>query len=126
MSGATVFDPSAVASASVSVEALPNPPRMPVVAVDEPGETTSRFEPRSLISELTCPWAPSPKPTVRITAAIPIRMPSMVSPDRSRCERTAPSPVRSVSSQLMRPPRWRSSAAFAGALCLLIRSQARS
>ena len=28
----------------------------------------------------------------------------MVSPERSRCERTAPSPVRSVSSQLMRAP----------------------
>src|ERR1700684_2133116 len=27
---------------------------------------------------------------------------------------------------LMRPPRWRSSAAFAGALCLPVRSQARS
>ena len=35
MSGATVFDASAVASASVSVEALPNPPRMPVLAVVE-------------------------------------------------------------------------------------------
>ena len=32
--------------------------------------------------------APSPSPTVRITAAIPIRMPSMVSAERSRCERT--------------------------------------
>ena len=33
MSGATVFDASAVASASVRVEAEPNPPRMPVLEV---------------------------------------------------------------------------------------------
>src|SRR6202044_1487606 len=43
-------------------------------------------------------------------------------PSASPC-RTAAS---TADSTLMRPPRWRSSAAFAGALCLLIRSQARS
>ena len=84
MSGATVFEASAAASPAVSVEAEPNPPRMPELDVVLPGEMVRRLVPSAAIWELTCCWAPSPSPTVRITAAIPIMMPSTVSLDRSR------------------------------------------
>ncbi len=98
MSGATVFDDSAVASPTVRVEAEPNPPRMPELEVVLPGEMVRRLEPRAVISELTCCWAPSPSPTVRMTAAIPIMMPSTVRPDRIRLDTTASSAVRKVST----------------------------
>ena len=52
ISGATVFDDSAVASASVRVEAEPKPPRIPLVEVELPGEMVSRLVPRALICEL--------------------------------------------------------------------------
>src|SRR5579862_6975878 len=58
MSGATVLDASEAASASVSVEAEPNPPRMPLAEVELPGDTVNRFVPRALISELTWSCAP--------------------------------------------------------------------
>ena len=87
---------------------MPSPPRTPVLLVELPGETSSRLLPSALICELTFCWAPSPRPTVSTTAAMPIRMPSVVSPDRSRCERIASQPVRRVSSQLIgRPARGR-------------------
>jgi len=84
MSGATTGLASAVASRVVSVDADPRPPRMPLVVVVLPGETMSRLLPSWLIWLRTCACAPWPRPTVSITAAMPIRMPSMVSPDRSR------------------------------------------
>ena len=65
-----------------------------------PGETMSRLVPSACTCATTCRWAPMPRPTVRMTAAMPMRMPSMVSPDRSRCVRIASRPVRSVSAQL--------------------------
>ena len=100
-SGATLASAIAAASWRVSVEAEPKPPRTPVVAVLLPGETTSRLLPRALIWSRTLSWAPWPRPTVRITEEMPMRMPSMVSADRSRCETIAAQPVRRVSAQVM-------------------------
>ena len=53
-SGAATLDPRASASALVSVDAEPNPPRMPPL-VALPGETISRLVPRALIWSRT--WA---------------------------------------------------------------------
>jgi hypothetical protein len=101
MSGATVGDDSAVSSAVVKVEAVPKASLMPVLDVVLPGVMVSRFVPSEVISELTCAWAPSPRPTVKMTAAMPIRIPSTVRNDRNRWVRTPLRPVRSVSSQLI-------------------------
>src|SRR6185312_6135671 len=49
MSGATVLSASAAASRTVNVDAEPNPPRMPELLVELPGETISRLLPRALI-----------------------------------------------------------------------------
>ena len=105
-SGTTSWSAIAVASWRVSVEAEPNPPRTPEESVLLPGETMSRLLPRALIWSLTWFCAPWPRPTVRITDEMPMTMPSMVSRERSRCARTASTPARKVSSQLMRshPP----------------------
>ncbi len=100
MSGAAALDASAPASCRVRVVADPRGPFTPPELAALPGVMISRLVPSALIWARICAEAPSPNPTVRITAAIPIRMPSMVSADRSRCERTASSPVRSVSRQL--------------------------
>jgi hypothetical protein len=100
-SGATVRSAIAWASARVSVEAEPKPPRTPLLLVLLPGETISRLEPRASICLRTCSWAPRPRPTVRTTEEIPMTMPSMVSSDRSRWLRTASRAVRSVSTQLI-------------------------
>ena len=89
----------------VSVDAEPAPPRTPPVVVLLPGETISRLLPSELIRAPTSCWLPSPSPTVSTTAAMPIRMPSMVSPDRSRWLRMASHPVRKVSSQFTRAAR---------------------
>src|ERR1700689_878361 len=97
MSGATVLEESAVALAMVRVEAVPKPPRMPEDEVELPGEIVNRLVPNEVISELTCACAPSPNPTVRMTAAMPISIPSTVRPDRRRWVRTPLSPVRKVS-----------------------------
>src|SRR5664280_195096 len=106
-SGATTFDERAAASPTVSVDAEPNPPRIPALEVVLPGVTVRRFEPSAEIWELTCCCAPSPSPTVRITAVMPIMMPSTVSAERRRWETTASSPVRKVSRTFIdRPPRW--------------------
>ena len=105
MSGAAVLDASAPASCRVSVVAEPSGPFTPPELVALPGVMISRLVPSALIWARICAEAPSPNPTVRITAAIPIRMPSMVSAERSRCERTASSPVRSVSRQFTGPHR---------------------
>ena len=107
MSGAADLVPSASASCTVSVVAEPSGPLTPPELVALPGVMISRLVPSELIWAWICADAPSPSPTVRITAAMPIRMPSMVSADRSRCDRTASSPVRSVSRQFTgSPPGW--------------------
>ncbi len=59
-----------------------------------PGETISRLLPSELIWSLTWAEAPWPSPTVSMTAAMPIRMPSMVRADRIRRVRIASSAVR--------------------------------
>ena len=82
-------------------------PVCPSADVLLPGETVSRLVPRAVMSELTWAWAPSPSPTVRMTAAIPMRMPRTVSPERSRWVRIPLRPVRNVSSQLIARARGR-------------------
>ena len=99
-SGASTWLSSASTSDMVSVDALPSACRMPVVEVELPGVMVSTFDPRAVISEVTCPCAPSPSPTVRMTAAIPMRMPNTVSAERRRWLRTPLTPVRNVSIQL--------------------------
>ncbi len=101
MSGATSCELRAAASACVSVEAEPKPPRAPVLFVLLPAEITRMFVPSALSCCRTWALAPAPSPTVRITAVMPMRMPSMVNAERSRCVRTASPAVRKVSSQLM-------------------------
>ena len=108
-SGALAVELRASASWMVRVDDVPNPPREPELLVELPGETTRMFVPSWLISDCTWACAPWPSPTERITAMMPIRMPSMVSADRSRCVRTASTAVRKVSRQVitMLPRRWR-------------------
>ena len=101
MSGATTGLASAVASRVVRVDADPRPPRIPLVVVVLPGETMSRLLPSWLIWSRTWACAPWPSPTVSITAAMPIRMPSMVSDERIRRERMASRAVRNVSPQVI-------------------------
>ena len=95
-SGAAVFDDRAVASAMVSVDADPNPPRTPPL-VELPGETISRFPPSAASCLDTFCCAPCPSPTVRTTAAMPMRMPSAVRVERSLWARmeSQPLPIRS-------------------------------
>jgi len=96
-SGTTDGSASTAASAGVSedVVAAPRKPANPLV---EPGLTMIRLEPRELICWVIAAWAPWPSPTVSITAAIPIRMPSMVSAERSRRAFSASKAVRAVSA----------------------------
>src|SRR5450631_3102612 len=108
MSGATTGEARAAASAWVSVEADPNPPRTPVVLVVLPGEMINKLVPRASTWAVTCCWAPMPRPTVRITAAIPMRIPRTVSAERIRWVRIASRAVRSVSNQVMTSPPIRS------------------
>src|ERR1019366_2473485 len=121
MSGAATLEASASASCTLRVVAEPRGPFTPPALVALPGVMISRLVPSELIWARICAEAPSPSPTVRITAAIPIRMPSIVSPDRSRCARMASSPVRRVSRQFTgSPPRRRcrqKSGRRAGAPC---------
>src|SRR5262249_57491199 len=71
MSGATSVDDSAVTSPRVSVEAVPNPPRMPVLeSVVLPGETTRTLVPRELMLSRTSAWAPCPIPPVNTPALL--------------------------------------------------------
>src|SRR5450759_4063055 len=104
MSGATTGEARAWASAWVSVEADPNPPRRPVVLVVLPGEMIRRLVPRASTWAVTCCWAPMPRTTVRITAATPMRIPSTVSAERIRWVRIASRAVASVSNQVMTSP----------------------
>ncbi len=84
ISGASKCEARAVASARVRVEADPRPPRTPPVPVELPGETTNKLLPREETAAVTLAWDPSPSPTVMITAAIPINIPSTVSRDLDR------------------------------------------
>jgi len=59
ISGATVFDSSAVASDIVRVDAVPKPARRPVLDVELPGEIVRTLVPSEVISEPTCACAPS-------------------------------------------------------------------
>src|SRR5450759_5676559 len=104
MSGATTGEARAWASAWVSVEADPNPPRKPVVLVVLPGERIKRLVPSASTCAVTCCWAPMPRPTVRITAAIPMRIPRTVSAERIRWVRIASRLVRKVSNQVTTSP----------------------
>ena len=101
MSGATEWSASMAASPLVSVVADPRPPRTPEALVVLPGETMSRFDPSLPISSRTWSCAPWPRPTVSITAAIPMRIPSVVRTDLSRRAEMASSAARAVSAQLM-------------------------
>ncbi len=74
------------------------------MSVELPGEMTSRLVPRALICRAPRPGRPAPSPTVRMTALMPMRMPSIVSAERSRWVRTAPHAVRKVSRQVIGPP----------------------
>ena len=103
MSGVAAPGRSAAASCSVKVEAEPNPPRVPDVVVELPGEITSTLVPSSLIWSWTFALAPWPIPTVSTTAVMPIRMPSIVNAERRRCVRTASVAVRNVSLQVTGP-----------------------
>ena len=71
-----------------------------MLEVELPGVMVSTLEPSALISDVTWLDAPSPRPTVRMTPAMPMRMPSTVRNERSRWLRTPFTPVRMVSSQL--------------------------
>src|SRR5665213_356913 len=67
---------------TVSVEAVPKPPRAPLV-VALPGCTIIKLEPRLLMLDCTDVRAPTPMATVTMTAATPITMPSIVSIERA-------------------------------------------
>ena len=71
----------ACASLVVSVEALPEPARMPP-AVRAPGSTTTRLVPSRSICLRTASLAPWPTATMAIKAATPMKTPSMVKADR--------------------------------------------
>ena len=71
----------ASASATVSVDALPEPARTPLVVV-APGSTMSRFVPRLSICALTAAFAPWPTATIVISAATPMKIPSIVRAER--------------------------------------------
>ena len=96
--GATSRSDSNWASLVVS-DVVGAPPRKPDVEVVCPGVTMIMFEPSALIWSVIARWAPSPSPTISITAEIPIRIPSMVSAVRSLRAPSASTAVRAVSRQ---------------------------
>ena len=101
MSGATVFDAERVsASAVVRVDAEPNPPRTPPLLVELPGEMINRLLPSELMRGADVALRALAEADGEDHPAIPMRMPSTVSPERNRCSRTASNPVRNVSNQL--------------------------
>src|SRR5262249_47171024 len=88
----------ASASATVSVEALPNPARTPLLVV-APGSTTSRLVPRLAICASTAALAPCPTATMAIRAATPMNTPRTVSAERSLLRAS----VRAAATSAMRP-----------------------
>jgi hypothetical protein len=83
----------ALASSCVSVATAPEPSRTPLLLM-LPGSTMIRLLPILWI----CAWiravAPAPTPTMAITAATPMMMPSMVSAERMRFTFSARSAIR--------------------------------
>ena len=110
MIGATPATSGAIAgSAITSASERVNPPEPePDNPLDSPplppGITIRRLEPSLLISLPICSRAPSPRPTVSMTAAMPMRMPSMVSSERMRRPLRASQAVRKVSVHVIAPP----------------------
>src|ERR1039458_2646007 len=100
MSGQSTCEPKSLALAYVNVVSEPKPPCTPPDDVELPGVTMRRLVPSSAIEELTDDVAPSPRPTVRITAAMPMSIPSTVRAERSRCPTIASKPDLSVSTRL--------------------------
>jgi hypothetical protein len=94
----------ASASATVSVEALPNPARTPLLVV-APGRTTSRFVPRLAICASTAAFAPCPTATMAIRAATPMKTPSTVNAERSLLRASArPAATSAMRLNDQRPP----------------------
>jgi hypothetical protein len=79
---------SASASSTVSTDALPDPPRAPPLVV-APGRMTTRLVPRLAICDATAWLAPCPTATIAMSAATPMKTPSMVRIDRSRLRASA-------------------------------------
>ncbi len=78
----------ALASSTVSVGALPQPPRMPPL-VKLPEKTVITFSPRLATWSSTCLVAPVVRLTEPMTAPTPMMMPSMVSSERILFRRSA-------------------------------------
>src|ERR1035437_4741207 len=72
----------------VSVEALPDPARMPPDVL-APGSTTTRLVPSRSICLRTASLAPWPTATMAIKAATPIKTPSMVKAERIMLRQSA-------------------------------------
>ena len=87
----------AVASSSVSVGALPLPMRNPPCAA-EPDSTMNRLLPIEAIDRLTESSTPRPIASIRITAATPMTMPSIVSAARMRLAAIAANASRSIAN----------------------------
>ena len=70
----------------VSVDADPKPPRIPPLSVLAPRRDDEQVG-AELVDLVAAPRprAPCPRPTVRMTAVMPMRMPSIVSAERRRC-----------------------------------------
>ena len=84
----------AAPSETRSVDALPSPERTPFER-NVPGSTTSRFVPRLSSCALSAARAPSPTASMAMSAATPMKMPSMVSAERSLL-RPMPRPAASI------------------------------
>jgi len=76
------------ASSIFNVPAPPQPVRMPLDVV-LPEKMRITFCPRLAICASTCALAPLPMPTIAITAATPIMIPSAVSTERILFRRSA-------------------------------------
>src|SRR2546429_6489643 len=63
-----------------------------------------RFDPRLWICSATRAWAPAPTPTIAMTAATPMMMPSIVSALRSLLTRSARMAMRTLCQTLTRRP----------------------
>ena len=72
----------------VSVEALPDPARMPPDVL-APGNTTTRLVPSRSICLRTASLAPWPTATMAIKAATPMKTPSIVSAERIMLRQSA-------------------------------------
>src|SRR5947199_272886 len=80
---------------------LPVPRRMPP-EVALPESTMMRFEPRLWICSATRAWAPAPTPTIAMTAATPMMMPSIVRALRSLLTRSERMAIRTLCQTLTR------------------------